>query len=643
MQAAAYRAPETAVLNVNSCMSSCMSLSAKVSTEVRLSDGGTQTYVLERRTLLSFQKYCAELSSELTETLRSFCLLRWTEKRIWPRRKRCDRKQKRGKRGSASTRLKANPTRPALPSVLLANVRSLDNKLDYIKLQRANQWEMRDCCVFIFIETWLQENIANSAIQLDGLTSFRADRDTSLSGKTRGGGLCVYVNREWCTNAAVAMRHCSPLIKVLSVKCRPFYLPRAYSCVMVIGVYLPPSSNANQALAELYEIVSKLESCAEKVISYVPERLPTRRPYTNHHEVLRTVDLFQFAYRSNRSTEDAISSALHLTLTHLDKRDTYVRMLFIDFSSAFNTIIPQKLIVKLSGLGINTTLCNWILDFLTERPQSVRIGCNTSSTITLSTGVPQGCVLSPLLFTLLTHDCRATHKTNHIIKFADDTTVLGLISGNNESAYREEVKWLSDWCRDNNLSLNVDKTKEIIVDFRRTHPAHLPLSINGSAVEIVRSTKFLGVHITEELTWTDNTTSLTKKAQQRLHFLRRLKRASLHPSILITFYRGTIESVLTSCITTWYGNCNAFDRKRLQRIVKTAENIIGVPLPSLQDIFHKRSVRRAYNIVQDPSHPSHRLFSLLPSKRRFCSIRASFYPQAVRLLNSTLPPRIFQH
>ncbi|KAL0151258.1 hypothetical protein M9458_053449 [Cirrhinus mrigala] len=245
-----------------------------------------------------------------------------------------------------------------------------------------------------------------------------------------------------------------------------------------------------------------------------------------------------------RSTEDAISSALHLTLTHLDKRDTYVRMLFIDFSSAFNTIIPQKLIVKLSGLGINTTLCNWILDFLTERPQSVQIGCNTSSTITLSTGVPQGCVLSPLLFTLLTHDCRAAHNTNHIIKFVDDTTVLGLISGNDESAYREEVKRLSDWCRDNNLSLDVDKTKEIIVDFRRTHPARLPLSINGSAVEIVRTTKFLGVHITEELTWTDNTTSLTKKAQQRLYFLQRLKRASLHPSILITFYRGTIESAV---------------------------------------------------------------------------------------------------
>ena len=67
-----------------------------------------------------------------------------------------------------------------------------------------------------------------------------------------------------------------------------------------------------------------------------------------------TLDPFQFAYRPNRSTDDAISIALHTDLSHLDKRNTYVRMLFIDFSSAFNTIVPSKLITKLRTLGLNT-------------------------------------------------------------------------------------------------------------------------------------------------------------------------------------------------------------------------------------------------------------------------------------------------
>ncbi len=76
-----------------------------------------------------------------------------------------------------------------------------------------------------------------------------------------------------------------------------------------------------------------------------------------------TLDLLQFAYRPNRSTDDAISSTLHLALTHLENTDSYVRMLFIDFSSAFNIIIPQQLIDKWNLLGLKNSLCNWILDF----------------------------------------------------------------------------------------------------------------------------------------------------------------------------------------------------------------------------------------------------------------------------------------
>ncbi|KAK3508324.1 hypothetical protein QTP70_021483 [Hemibagrus guttatus] len=75
-----------------------------------------------------------------------------------------------------------------------------------------------------------------------------------------------------------------------------------------------------------------------------------------------SLDPIQFAYHPNCSTDDAISTTLHLALTHLDNKDTYVRMLCIDFSSAFNKIIFKHLIEKLSLLGTNTSLCNWILE-----------------------------------------------------------------------------------------------------------------------------------------------------------------------------------------------------------------------------------------------------------------------------------------
>ncbi len=122
-------------------------------------------------------------------------------------------------------------------------------------------------------------------------------------------------------------------------------------------------------------------------------------------------------YRPNQSTEDAIAHILHTALSHLDKRGSYVRLLFIDYSSAFNTIVPSRLITKLKDLGLNTSLCKWVLDFLTGRPQEVRLSGHTSSTLILNTGAPQGCVLNPLLFSLYTRDCVATLDSNTIIKF----------------------------------------------------------------------------------------------------------------------------------------------------------------------------------------------------------------------------------
>ena len=111
-------------------------------------------------------------------------------------------------------------------------------------------------------------------------------------------------------------------------------------------------------------------------------------------------------------------------------------MLFIDYSSAFNTIEPSKLITKLKTLRLNTSLCKWTLDFLTGRPQVVRVGYNTSATVIFSTGAPQGCVPSYTPCSLMT----ARPGTNPAPSLSLlMTTVVGLITDNDETAYREEV------------------------------------------------------------------------------------------------------------------------------------------------------------------------------------------------------------
>jgi len=125
------------------------------------------------------------------------------------------------------------------------------------------------------------------------------------------------------------------------------------------------------------------------------------------------------------------------------------------------------------------------------------------------------------------------------------------------------------------LVLNTAKTKEIVVDYRRvkkTTPP--PLYINGEEVEMVNDNKFLGIHITKDLTWATNTSYLVKKAQQRLFFLRKLKKTKVPTQLLLNFYRSTIESILCYCITVWYSSCTAENRRALTTIVKSAQRII---------------------------------------------------------------------
>ena len=86
-----------------------------------------------------------------------------------------------------------------------------------------------------------------------------------------------------------------------------------------------------------------------------------------------------------------------------------------------------------------------------------------------------------LLYSLFNHDCMARHDSNTIIKFADDTTVVGLITDKDETAYREEVRDLAGWCQNNNLSLNVTKTKDMIVDHRKRSTEHVLILIDGAA------------------------------------------------------------------------------------------------------------------------------------------------------------------
>ncbi|KAK3565277.1 hypothetical protein QTP86_004282 [Hemibagrus guttatus] len=202
-----------------------------------------------------------------------------------------------------------------------------------------------------------------------------------------------------------------------------------------------------------------------------------------------------------------------------------------------------------------------------------------------------------------------------LLKFADDTTLIGLISDGNESAYRGEIDRLVSWCSTNNLELNSLKTVEMTVDFRKDPAPRPPVILCDSPVSSAESFCFLGTTITKELKWAQNISSLTKKAQQRMYFLRQLKKFLLPVKMLVNFYTAIIESVLTSSITVWFAAATARDKAKLQRVIHSAEKVIGCSLPSLQELYVSRSRRRAAMIAADPSHPDEVMESIPTGER----------------------------
>ena len=329
---------------------------------------------------------------------------------------------------------------------------------------------------------------------------------------------------------------------------------------------------------------------------------------------------------------------LNFILEHLQKRNSFVRILFADLSSAFNTIKPHLLAKKMKEMGVSREIILWILVFLTNRQQCVRIGDVTSSWTSTSTGAPQGCVLSAFLFILYTNDCRSTNDLVKLIKFSDDSAIVD--TSGTDDVYKSSVSNFSNWCSDHSLELNVSKTKEMVIDFRRTSQPPEPITIDGEVVDRVDVFKYLGIHIDSKLCFTDHVSVTHKKAQSRLHLLRKLRWFGVSSKNLKLFYSCFVESLLTFSFTAWFGSLPMTSISKLSKIIHTSEKIVGCRLRPLRMIYEERVLSRARKIQADETHVLAALFESLPSGRRLKSsvvrndrFGRSFIPTAIRLLN----------
>lgn len=135
-------------------------------------------------------------------------------------------------------------------------------------------WLSDKCSVLCFTETWLNESIPDSALQQLGFSLFRADR-TSSSLKWKGGGVCFYVNQCWCTDTKIISMACSTNLELHTIKCRHFYLPRDFTSVILVAVFIPPQAAAADCSSTAgcsYYAVRKLISRFDGDFNYVDLR-----------------------------------------------------------------------------------------------------------------------------------------------------------------------------------------------------------------------------------------------------------------------------------------------------------------------------------------------------------------------------------
>ncbi len=357
--------------------------------------------------------------------------------------------------------------------------------------------------------------------------------------------------------------------------------------------------------------------------------------------VASMLDPLQFAYRARRGVEDASVTLLNLVSKHLEDTQTYARILFIDFSSAFNTIEPCVLIRRLISMDVNSDLVLWICDFLTDRPQRVCVSGHVSDEVVLNTGAPQGCVLSPTLFSIYTDHMRIHTAVARLFKFADDMALVQLLKKEDCLAeYFSTVSDLTTWCQNSFLELNVSKTKELCIG-NEQDSLNFPVLVEGEPVEVVTSFKYLGTFLDSTLSFDKNTDMIVRKANQRLYLLRKLKSFNVSQRTLQMVYRSLVESVLTFNLVAWYGNLTVRNKNKLSGIVNTASKIVGCQLLNLADLYRSAVKRKALSICTDPSHPLHEQFQMLPLGRRYRvplarknRFKHSFVPSAVKILNS---------
>lgn len=423
--------------------------------------------------------------------------------------------------------------------------------------------------------------------------------------------------------------------KAAGPDCIPNWLLREYAEVLVEPVTtILNSSYREQKLPKTWKLANVVPLPKQKPIEDLSKHL---RPIsltpaisklaedfivTTHvgPAVLKKIDPNQYGGIPKSSTLFALLSMFHRWSQATDGTGAAVRVVLFDYRKAFDLIDHSILVAKINRLDIPNSIKAWVIDFLTNRHQRVKLsGDCFSEWGPVPAGVPQGTKLGPWLFLLMINDLKVDAPT---WKYVDDTTISQTIPRGFLDDVQRVVTAVEDWSHSQLMQLNADKCKELVIDFKKNPHNFSPLVVNGKELPVIDSAKVLGVTLSRDLKWNNHVSECIKKVNKRLYFIVLLKRAKVPRDDIVNFYCTTIRSVLEYCAPVFHHALPAYLNEDLERIQKRVLSIIS-PDMSYQDCLDSLGLssleerrndlcRKLFDSIA--TNPEHKLHHLLPSK-----------------------------
>jgi hypothetical protein len=355
-------------------------------------------------------------------------------------------------------------------------------------------------------------------------------------------------------------------------------------------------------------------------------------------------DPLQFAYKPKRSTLDAVATLIHQINSSLDSGNTVYKCLFLDYSSAFNTIPRESIISTMETREVPKWAIHWLIDYFTNRTQHVQVGSRCSSSMVNNCGVLQGAVLSPFLFACYVDSLRSSECV--MLKYADDIT-LGHPAKSAEQCriIDENVQNVITWSNSHGLILNRTKCVEMLMHLRKLP---FPENINGfthhaqisdEPLDRVDSIKYLGVLISSDLTWSEHVNNLFTKCRKLTFYIKRLRTYRVPNTVIWRFVDSCVLPLILYCSPVIFPSLLKKDFILLRRLFKMISRVSGIQYSSLCDVVIKRHFiacrRLANNVLSDIQHPLHNSLSASRSQRplrsnfRLLSARTTSYKNSI--------------